>query len=135
MQRTPAGHLTVFLIGSQGLSLGAAFLSTLTAGDKGAPGRRRNKIRRYTFDSHHPFGDFVRPGDWRRGARLPGETTDTVFCVVKGTVTEEDQKLFLIPSDDDYHSREIDPARGERMFCSDDEAILAGWTRFPRERP
>jgi len=58
-----------------------------------------------------------------------------VFCVVKGTVTEEDQKLFLIPSDDDYHSREIDAARGERMFCSDDEAILAGWTRFPRERP
>ena len=80
-------------------------------------------------------GDFVRPADWRRGARLPGETTDTVFCVVKGTVTEKDQKLFLIPSDDDYHSREIDPARGERMFCSDDEAILAGWTRFPRERP
>ena len=80
-------------------------------------------------------GDFVRPEDWRRGARLPGETTDPVFCVVKGTVTEQDQKLFLIPSDDDYHSRDIDPARGERMFCSDDEAILAGWTRFPRERP
>ncbi len=80
-------------------------------------------------------GDFVRPEDWRRGARLPGESTDTVSCVVKGTVTAEEQKIFYIPSDEDYNAIAIDPARGERMFCSDDEAILAGWTRFPRERP
>ena len=80
-------------------------------------------------------GDFVRPEDWRRGARLPGEPTDTAVCVVKGTVTEEAQKIFYIPSDKDYNKIAIDPTRGERMFCSDDEAILAGWTRFPRERP
>ncbi len=80
-------------------------------------------------------GDFVRPEDWRRGARLPGEAADTMSCVVKGTVSTEEQKIFYIPSDEEYDGIAIDPERGERMFCSDDEAILAGWTRFPRERP
>ena len=77
-------------------------------------------------------GDFVRPDDWRQGKRLPGEVTDTTFCVVKGTIGEDGQKLFHIPSDEDYEEIAIDPGRGERMFCSDDEAILAGWARFPR---
>lgn len=80
-------------------------------------------------------GDFVRPEDWRSGARLPGETTDTTFCVVKAKVTEEQQKIFYIPSDENYAAITIDPERGERIFCSDDEAILAGWTRFPRAKP
>jgi endonuclease YncB( thermonuclease family) len=80
-------------------------------------------------------GDFVRPEDWRRGARLPDQASDTVFCVVKGTVTSEGQKIFYIPSDEEYRDIAIESERGERLFCSDDEAILAGWTRFPRERP
>lgn len=80
-------------------------------------------------------GDFVRPDEWRSGTRLPGETTDTTFCVVKAAVTEEQQKIFFVPSDEDYAAVTIDPERGERIFCSDDEAILAGWTRFPRAKP
>ncbi len=80
-------------------------------------------------------GEFVPPIEWRQGVRLAGETTDTIFCVVKGTVSEEDQKIFYIPSDENYEDITIDSAKGERMFCSDDEAMLAGWNRFPREKP
>jgi endonuclease YncB( thermonuclease family) len=80
-------------------------------------------------------GDFISPGDWRQGARLPGETTDTIFCVVKGAIKEDDQRIFYIPSDEQYEQITIDPDKGERMFCSDDEAILAGWSRFPRKKP
>ncbi len=80
-------------------------------------------------------GDFIPPGDWRQGARLQGETTDTIFCVVKGAIKEDDQRIFYIPSDKEYEEITIDPDRGERMFCSDDEAILAGWSRFPRKKP
>ncbi len=80
-------------------------------------------------------GDFVLPADWRQGARLPGETTDTIFCVVKGAIKEDDQRIFYIPSDEQYEEITIDPNKGERMFCSDDEAILAGWSRFPRTKP
>lgn len=77
-------------------------------------------------------GEFIPPGAWRSGERLPGEITDPTFCVVKAVITEKEQKIFYIPSDEDYQQIEIDPARGERIFCSDDEAILQGWNRFPR---
>ena len=77
-------------------------------------------------------GDFIPPQAWRRGERLPGEVTDPTFCVVKAVITEKKQKIFFIPSDERYSQIEIDPERGERMFCSDDEAILQGWNRFPR---
>jgi len=80
-------------------------------------------------------GDFITPREWRKGERLPGETTDTTFCVVKGVITEDQHKIFYIPSDDSYNEIEVDRARGERIFCSDDEAILAGWNRFPIEKP
>jgi endonuclease YncB( thermonuclease family) len=80
-------------------------------------------------------GAFIPPGDWRQGARLEGETTDTIFCVVKGAINEKDQRIFYIPSDETYEEVAIDPEKGERMFCSDDEAILAGWSRFPRKKP
>lgn len=77
-------------------------------------------------------GAFVPPEKWRTGERLPGEITDTTFCVVKAVITDKEQKIFYIPSDEIYDSVTVDPARGERMFCSDDEAILQGWNRFPR---
>ena len=80
-------------------------------------------------------GDFILPATWRQGERLPGETTDSTFCVVKGVITEDDQKIFYVPSDEIYNEVTINPDKGEKMFCSDDEAILAGWYRFPRQKP
>ncbi len=77
-------------------------------------------------------GAFVPPEKWRAGERLPGEVTDTTFCVVKAVVTDEGQKIFYIPSDENYDQITVDPDRGEHVFCSDDEAILQGWNRFPR---
>ena len=76
---------------------------------------------------------FVRPWDWRQGVRLPGGPADEVtVCEVKGTINDKDQRVFYLPSDRGYEEISIDPSRGERMFCSDDEALLAGWKRFPR---
>ena len=79
-------------------------------------------------------GNFVAPAAWREGERLPGEASDPEFCVIKGTVNDKDQKVFYIPSDEGYDDIVIDPARGERMFCSDDQAILRGWRPFPKSR-
>lgn len=80
-------------------------------------------------------GKFITPGEWRMGERLPGETTDTTFCVVKGVITKDQHKIFYIPSDESYNEIKVDRTKGERIFCSDDEAILAGWNRFPIEKP
>ncbi len=80
-------------------------------------------------------GDFVLPTAWRDGERLPGETTDPhLFCVIKGTINDQDQRVFYVPSDEGYDEIDIDPDRGERMFCSDDQAILRGWRPFPKAK-
>lgn len=78
-------------------------------------------------------GKFVKPAEWRAGVRLPDGPADTVeACDVKGTVNDKDQKVYYVPTDKDYDKITIDPARGERLFCSDDSAVLAGWRRYPR---
>ncbi len=79
-------------------------------------------------------GDFVAPASWRDGVRLPGEAEDTQYCVIKGTINDKDQRVFYVPSDEGYDAIEIDPSRGERMFCSDDQAILRGWRPFPKAK-
>jgi hypothetical protein len=78
-------------------------------------------------------GDFVLPWEWRRGVRLSADSDGAVdACRIKGAITSENQRVFYIPSDADYDEVQIDPKKGERIFCSDDEALLAGWKRFPR---
>lgn len=77
-------------------------------------------------------GKFVVPAEWREGTRLPEETSGPDFCVIKGTINEQNQRVFYVPSDAAYESIVVDPARGERMFCSDDQAILRGWRPFPK---
>lgn len=78
-------------------------------------------------------GDFVKPSDWRAGVRLPGGPADAVeVCDIKGTVNDRNQRIYYVPTDKDYDKIAIDPARGERLFCSDDAAVLAGWRRYPR---
>ena len=79
-------------------------------------------------------GDFVAPASWRDGVRLPGEKSDPQYCVIKGTINEKDQRVFYVPSDKGYDAIVIDPSRGERMFCSDDQAILRGWRPFPKAK-
>ncbi len=79
-------------------------------------------------------GDFVAPASWRDGVRLPGEESDPQYCVIKGTINEKDQRVFYVPSDEGYDAIVIDPSRGERMFCSDDQAILRGWRPFPKAK-
>jgi len=77
-------------------------------------------------------GPFVPPGEWRDGKRLPAEResgTEEAACRIKGTVTANGGRFYHTPLDDGFDSIRIDPKRGERLFCSDDEARQAGWKR------
>lgn len=79
-------------------------------------------------------GEFLDPELWRQGKRLSGpEGSPAEVCDVKGIVTEQGNKVYYVPTDANYEEIEIVPERGERLFCSDDEAELAGWRRFPRK--
>jgi len=78
-------------------------------------------------------GDFIPPADWRAGKRLEiheGELSQV--CDIKGIVSDSGQKVYLVASDPDYKSIQIDESRGEKYFCSDDEAELASWRRWPK---
>lgn len=47
-------------------------------------------------------------------------------CVIKGNVSNKG-RIYHMPWSRFYDSVQIDPLRGERWFCSEDEARAAGW--------
>jgi endonuclease YncB( thermonuclease family) len=78
-------------------------------------------------------GEFVLPWEWRAST---GPEVEAVGwqreCNVKGSVTLDGQQVYYVPTDDTYQDLELDPARGELLFCSDEEARAAGWLRPAR---
>lgn len=49
-------------------------------------------------------------------------------CNIKGNVSYgSGEKIYHLPSDPDYNSTTVNPAYGERWFCSEQEAQDAGW--------
>lgn len=74
--------------------------------------------------------DFVTPSDWRRGKRLanePGPEADP--CPVKAVAMGDGQRFYFVPTDDGYESVKVDPAHGDRRYCSDESARQDGWRR------
>jgi len=54
-------------------------------------------------------------------------------CVIKGNISmNSGNKIYHTPGMEDYESTVINPEKGERWFCSESEAIAAGWTKAPR---
>ena len=52
-------------------------------------------------------------------------------CDIKGNINTKGEKIFHQPGDASYADTVITPGKGERYFCSVEEAIAAGW-RAPR---
>ncbi|MGA1262372.1 MAG: cold shock domain-containing protein [Prochlorothrix sp.] len=68
--------------------------------------------------------------------RVPASSTGSgqapAGCNVKGNVSyDSGEKLYHVPGMEDYEGTKIDPDRGERWFCSEEEAIAAGWRKGP----
>jgi endonuclease YncB( thermonuclease family) len=78
-------------------------------------------------------GDFVPPSEWRAGKGAEVRSSDWVrTCNVKGALGPAGERIYYVPTDEGYDEVAIERARGERSFCSDEEARAAGWTR-PRD--
>ena len=74
--------------------------------------------------------DFVPPWKWREGKGREVKSSDWVrSCNIKGALGPAEEPIYYVPTDQEYESVAIDPARGEEMFCSDEEARAAGWSR------
>jgi len=52
-------------------------------------------------------------------------------CVIKGNISANG-RIFHVPGQRDYDRTRIDPNRGERWFCSAQEALAAGWRAAAR---
>lgn len=54
---------------------------------------------------------------------------DSEGCRIKGNISLDGERIYHTPSDEWYDETRIDRLKGERWFCSDDEARAAGWRR------
>jgi endonuclease YncB( thermonuclease family) len=73
-------------------------------------------------------GRFVAPWDWRRGTRLAGTTPARPdACLIKGNINRSGERIFHLPGGRWYDRTKITTAKGERWFCSEEEARGAGW--------
>ena len=86
-------------------------------------------------------GKFVRPWDWRRGKRLQianqearsAPSRDSGACNIKGNISRNSgRRIYHVPGDPDYARTRISTSHGERWFCSESEARVAGWRRYGR---
>lgn len=95
-------------------------------------------------------GALIAPWDWRhRGPQteilgalsvpinaqqhlLPqpvASSSPTSGCPIKGNISRNDTRIYHVPGQQDYDKTKISESKGERWFCTEDEAQVAGWRR------
>jgi len=77
-------------------------------------------------------GRFETPSTWRAEARPAPASPPQSGCVIKGNINAKGRRIFHVPGQEDYAATRIDTSKGERWFCSADEARTAGWTAAAR---
>lgn len=81
-------------------------------------------------------GNFEMPTDFRARKRAAAEPPKSQKappdCDIKGNINRKGRKLYHLPSGRDYARTKITQSRGERWFCSEEEALAAGWQRAKR---
>jgi len=50
-------------------------------------------------------------------------------CKIKGNISASGEKIYHLPGCGSYDKTSIDESRGEKWFCSEDEAEFAGWRK------
>ncbi|MBR9762690.1 MAG: thermonuclease family protein [Rhodobacteraceae bacterium] len=79
-------------------------------------------------------GTPVMPWDYRAGrwqqASAPGGSAPE-GCPIKGNINSKGERIYHTPYSAHYTRTRISTSKGERWFCSEAEALAAGW-RAPR---
>jgi micrococcal nuclease len=66
----------------------------------------------------------------REGGNCAGGcVTPPAGCVIKGNINDDGEKIYHVPGGKYYAQTVIEPEKGERWFCSEVEAVAAGWRR------
>jgi endonuclease YncB( thermonuclease family) len=84
-------------------------------------------------------GPFQEPWEWRSSHEAE-EKSDIVplfgmssaECNIKGNISNKGERIYHVPGQEFYNRTRISTGRGERWFCSEEEARQAGWRRARR---
>ena len=71
-------------------------------------------------------GDNERPGPWRTKVWEEAKRRAPSGCPIKGQVAGT-ARTYVLPWGPDYERVRVNPTRGGRWFCTEAEAIAAGW--------
>ena len=71
-------------------------------------------------------GDNQPAWEYRQAKWQVAEVATPAGCAIKGNVSQHG-RIYHVPWSAWYDKVKIDEARGERWFCSEDEAMAAGW--------
>ncbi|WP_080511778.1 thermonuclease family protein [Mesorhizobium japonicum] len=87
------------------------------------------------------IGSFQAPWDWRAQHSDDAQTpTAPLFatgngnpgCNIKGNISASGERIYHLPGQKYYAVTVISQNKGERWFCSEAEAVAAGWRRSKR---
>jgi endonuclease YncB( thermonuclease family) len=73
--------------------------------------------------------EFQMPWEWRATEKAQTEPQPDAQgrCVIKGNISKSGERIYHVPGNRYYDKTIVDERSGERWFCSESEAIAAGW--------
>ncbi len=75
-------------------------------------------------------GTPLRPAAYRAERWESASRKSPEGCPIKGRSLRSRGKVYLLPWSDSYDKYSVRSRRGDRWFCSEDEALQAGWKPF-----
>lgn len=64
-----------------------------------------------------------------RDDQKPSPSDQKKECVIKGNISGSGEKIYHVPGQRFYDATKINRKKGERWFCSEWEAVKAGWRK------
>jgi hypothetical protein len=71
------------------------------------------------------------PAKYRK-TRAKGRTAPDQNCTIKGNISSSGTRIFHVVGQKFYEQTGINTRKGERWFCSTNDAIKAGWRKSRR---
>lgn len=60
------------------------------------------------------------------------EYSGTDEALIKGNISSANERIYHLPGQENYEVTQVNEAKGERWFCTEAEAVAAGWRKALR---
>ena len=72
------------------------------------------------------------PAAFRAARAKPAQAAPEGGCQIKGNISSKGVRIYHVQGQEHYERTRISAQKGERWFCSEAEAVAAGWRRARR---